>query len=605
MSTSSARPDHLSTFATSLTTRSNRVDAEVDAVASSMAHFQETCPDAAMIDRSDLTASSALEQARALAIAVGQVGEAFAWADRGDASSVATANDLALCDVIATAYPGLSGTGLGAPRRDQLADARERGIAIAQLAEEGRWAEIEELLATVPSAWTEDPAYGAALFNELPPEAVRGLVEGMVGRGLGYRNGVGIGLLTLSRLHNAASQTLDESGPHAPRMDTDLRDQLSTTVVGRNALRALVGTSHLPAGRTYLDSLVAPLLLDHEAETDISLTLTAGYLVGSGTRRDGDVLTIDAINRVPGAASTLIHGEIPGHLVEERMARLYEVAEGEAQDSLATSLDIALHLPDLAGPDHASQRARVMNQVVHEVSKDPGAVREPLATALADTTFDDLGYWGVRTQRGTEVDRAEVTAAMEAIASHERSFVTMTTGLEMHQREYLAGAVEEHPTSDPKDLGNIDSVSDALEDGAERADQPGDPWGLAFVIADVGLNLAQQALPGGRVAKRIVRPAVDYGLDRAHEASIPDPGDREEQVDRQQVRRRANAWAAVAEEDRLAGRLRPTVGDVTIRNADDLRRLATDPDAVTDLANWEAGQPDDIVALVDQLAPTG
>lgn len=600
MPTSSARPQRLHRYASTLDEQAARVLGRVDTVSEALRRYQLACAGGPSLVAPHAAARDRLVQARSLADSVNRVADAFAAADSGGGTALSTTNDVALSDHIAAQHPGIATGDLLAPRRALEDHGRATGRRLRYLIANRRYRDAEVVLRELPDASTRDPGFGAALLNQLPPRTVIELYGNLSSRTVGGWREPGRSERILSRLHNAATHTW-ETPSLSPSLGRDLVEELARTTNGRNTLRALLGTSALPAGTAYLDRLVVPLLLDHDAEDD-GLALAAGRsLTGADGRGDGDAAVLAAVGRNPVTAVHLVSAEVDGHPVDDRVSRLYAVARRDAQDELAGVLDAAVRHPELAGQSHVVERGRTMNRIVEEVAADPGAVGEPLATWLAETTYDDSPYWTVRSGRGTDADRAQATAVFEAVASHDRSFVTATTGLQIRERRCLAGAVKEVPTCNPDELGDIASLTDQFEEGAKRADRPEDRWNWAFAVADRGLDLAQVAVPAGRAAKAVVRPIADAGLSYAHEQSRPGPGHRAAKVEAQTLRRRRNAWVAMAQDGDRADLLVWAVGDSSIHDVGDLRRLAIDADAQVDLGAWERAQPTSLQERVDEL----
>lgn len=600
MPTSSARPERLHRYASALDEHAARLQARVDTVSEALRRYHLTCADGPSVGAPDVVARGRLVQARSLAGSVNLVADAFTAADSGGGTALSTADPVALCDLITARYPGIATGELLAPRQELEDSGLATGRRLRYLVENRRYGDVEVLLRELSDASTRDPGFGAALLNELPPRSVIELYANLTSRSVGGWREPGRGERVLSRLHNSATHTWG-----SPSLSSSLRrdfiEELAATSNGRNTLRGLLGTSAIPPGTTYLDELVAPLLLEHDAGDD-GLGLAADRsLSGADGRSDGDAAVLAAVGRNPAAAAHLVSGAMVGHPVDDRISRLYAVARRDAQDELAAVLEAAVLHPDLAGRDHARERGQAMNRIVEEVATDPRRVGEPLATWLAETTYDDARYWTIRSERGTDADRAQVTAVFEAVASHDRSFVTVTSGLEIRERRCLAGAVKEEPTCDIDELGDITSLTEELEKGAKRADRPEDQWGWAFAVADRGLDLAQVAVPAGRTAKAVVRPVADAGLSIAHDKTRPGPGNRATLAEARSLRRRRNAWVAMAREPDRAEQLVWTAGDSNIRSLPDLARLAIDADAQVDLAVWEQGQPTALRQRVDQL----
>lgn len=543
MTTNSARPELLAQFSADLARRSRTTAATVDEVTMAFARYHATCPDGLPLPRPDLDAHQVLGRTAALATGVDQIGAAFARADRQGGATVATASDLALSDAIIAVAPGLFTGVLAEPRRWHEELARRTGAQLAEFADHQAWAQAQELLRRLPEEATDDPQFGAVLFAQLTPHQVLVLANGLFAYGGAQGTEIGTGIRCFSRLHNAATSVWAAQPRDRDLPEIGLHDELARSSVGRDALRLLFTTSHLAPSASVLIGAVVPL-----------------YDLGG------------AIN--------------PG-----------------TEDEVTRVVDGALHGPELSGPDHDVGRHQLMNRLVTVAAADPRGVDEPLATMLAESVFDDQRFWVERSQRGIPTDRAQITSAFEAIARHDDSFLTLAAGLEVHQREYLAGAVAPIPINDAGDLADLDDLSARLAAGAARADRPDDQWAWAFAAVHAGLDVAQTAIPAGaKTAKIVLRPVVDAGLDWWHQNTIPDPGTKQDQVERQRTRRRANAWAAVAAEPTLATRLDLTVGDGTPMSVDALRSLGTDPDAVTTLGAWERGQPDDLVTLVDRLS---
>lgn len=497
----------------------------------------------------------------------------------------------------------LAGKRLDKEQEDQ---GRAAGRRLRYLLANDSYREAEALLRELPDASTRDPGFGAALLNELPPRSVIEFYADLTSRSVGGWREPGRGERVLSRLHNAATHTW-ETPSAGSTLDRALVEELAGTADGRNTLRGLLVTSELAAGTAYLDHLVVPLLLDHDAAHD-GLGAAARSLSGADGRSEGDAAVLAAVGRNPTAAAHLVSVEMGGHPVKGRIARLYSVARHGAQDELAAVLAAAVRHPDLAGGDRDVERHDVIDDVMVEVAADPGAVREPLATWLADTTSDDPDFWKVTLAPdwSTEAKRAQATAAFEAMASHDESFSTVIKGLEKRERRSLAGAVKRAVKDEPTDgdleeLSAITSQTDQLMEGAKRADRPADDWAWAFTAADIGLDAAEAAIPANRGAKVIVRPAADAGLSYAHEKTKPRPGNKANLAETQALRRRRNAWVAVAQDPDRAEHLGWDAGDSSIHDLDDLKRVADDTDDRFDLHRWEKDQPDTYRSLVDNL----
>lgn len=597
MTTSSARPDQLRGFAVDLRRRVDSTAADVDALARSVARYRSGCGAAAPLDGIDWIARNRLDRARSLATSVSQIAQAFRGAD-GSGSPIATAGSVALGDLIIDRWPALATDALLEPRRDRAEHGRAVGDALRTLTATDDWAGLTQLLGELSPVLVADPAFAAALFGALDGQTVIELVDLLAGAGAGLPANSGLGLIQLSRLHNSATHAGAGPGPNG--LDADLLGELVSTRSGRNALRLLLTTAPAAPAPEALGELLAPLLLDHDAEGDALPTATSIAVHGTGPGADGDAALLALVSTMPDVALALINAPLSGHRRAGRFSELYGPANGQAQDALAGALDAALHHPDLRGPGNSLARAQVMNDVTAQVSGGPTAVRAPLATVLADTVFEDTAYWATRARRGTADAQGEITSVFEAISRHDRSFVTLAAGLEVKQRAHLSEAVAGR-TTDLGALDDLDAISKRLQDGAEQADRPGDPWGWAFAVADKGLDVAQMAVPGAKAAKTVLRPVVDAGLEYGHERSRPDQGTRGSDVERQRVRRRANAWAAIAEDPVMGRRLVTDAGGASL-DLGDLRALGTDPDALSELAIWEAAQPADLHALADRLA---
>lgn len=612
MGTTSARPDLLHGLAEGVGAHAARAHGLIEQAAASHRRYVATCPDGDPVPPVELRARGPVDDLAGLAASVRQLADAFATADRGGGPrGVAVVDDVRFADHLATHHPGIAAGDLLDPRRELDADGRRLGARLRALTEDNRLTDAEGLLLELPPEVAADASAAAAFFDELPAPTLVGLVDHLAARSPGGWRDPTRALRELGRLHARATWS-GEPGHRGTSLDRSFAQVLTDTGAGRDALRLLLAVTARPVATAYLRPLLRPLLLDGRPRDRGLGTATVAALAHGGARRSGDrdAGVLRAIARNPVVADHLVRGALVSHPRDERIERLLMLAEDDAQDELTALLEQTIGQDALAGPDHAAERGLLLNDVVAAVATDPDAVRLPLATWLAETTFDEAGFWEGRAGNDIGDDRTGLVSALAAVASHERSFATAVAGLEVRERTAL-GIVVEAPPGEAREavvdaLDRMDDLAAVLGEAAERADRPGDPWGWAFTVADKGLDVAQVAVPLGRTAKLVLRPVVDAGLRHAHEATRPEPGDRAEQVAVQQARRRRNAWVAVAtssehREDLVWDERRSRPGAVT--GPADLRRLGTDADGVVVLAAWAARQPADVRALVEDLVP--
>lgn len=171
MTTSSARPELLRSFAVDLAAQTERARTDVDAVTRAMARYRAGCGAADPVAGIDWIARNRLDRARHLATSVGQIAQAFTDADGGIAgSAVSTPTDSALARAIDDRAPGLSSGLVLAPTHTE--DGRRLAASLGSLS----GAEAADRTARLDQLLTSE-AMAAGFVNELGTEGLVDLYE--------------------------------------------------------------------------------------------------------------------------------------------------------------------------------------------------------------------------------------------------------------------------------------------------------------------------------------------------------------------------------------------------------------------------------------------
>lgn len=605
MTTSSAHPDRLAAYRVELHAATRRADDVVADATAALHAYRAACPDGTGSPGSaPLLARSTLDMARAHAVAVGQIGEAFAAADRGGlAAGPARIGDLDLSRHVARHSPGLAAGVLLGPLRAQQRRGTAMGTAVTEALGQGDLVSAGRLLLDITDEDAADPTYAAALLNELPAEDLAGLTEGLALVTIEPWLDPAPPLERLGALHQSASVTWEGGWHHGAVLSPVLVSDMLGDVTGRNAVRALTGIPGRQPANAYLAEVVGPLLVDSQAATDGAVTSFGHFLADAPAGPDVHLLGI--VGAEPEVAVHLVSG------TEHPNALAVAHARGgpEVRDALGEVTAVALEHPDLATPENAFPRGRLLLDVIETAAADPRAVRPAMAEVVADSMRTDPTFW---TGAADGPTGESMPGAFEAVARHEEPLMRLLIAIDDHEQTIVGDLVSPDPRFGRSDLIKLDMVQGHLRDGAEAADVPDDDWRWAADAAHWAVDQAEDAAPDQyQVAAAVARPVLQGAIDRAHRASMGDPGTSLDKVTDQQHRRRRNAWIAVAREPALADALVWDVGGSDIASVGDLDRLDGSAESGLALQIWADGQPSEVRNLVESLAlpaalpPTG
>ena len=611
MAVSSARPQHLVGYAAHLRAAAARVEPVArDARRAALAYLA-SCPDDDGTLSPTLLADRVTQDLTALAARVAAVADAFTRADSGGSPLVATATDRAVGHQLLAHHAALATGELAQPVTEAAHRGRAAGEAIAAALQRDHVDDAAAVLHGLSEADTRDPVAASALVNELGAHHLTALTEALVRRSVHHRR-PSTELRLLARVHHTATHTWEPGATGPFVLSRALVHDMTRTREGRNALRVLAGSTQRVAGTAYLVHLARALLLEGSAADDTGPDRMTGFLT-LASEGDGDAALLGAIARSSDASYAVVHGAIPGHLRDHRLAELFEVAHHDAQDELATMIHRTVHHPRLSDPHHELEptvdpylhlRHRIHQDTIAAVARDPRAVRQPLAEVLADSVVEDPTYWIGRTT-SPRPDQ-EVIAAFEAVSLHDDALRTVIIALTRRERAAIAEAVQPGAIA-PTDLHDLPRLWEHLEVGAERADVTPDRASFAFTALQEVVRVGVAAAPIHPGAKAVAGPALQGAVGKAREASEPPPGDAATTVADTRDRVALRVWLAVAEAppDGTAPVWDQRTGGIT--GLDDLRRSASSPDLPGRLQQWEAlqdpGLRDVVRAYADRLTP--
>ncbi|CAN5910060.1 hypothetical protein BH23ACT2_BH23ACT2_19580 [soil metagenome] len=599
MVTSSAHPDRLASYRTALEAVARRAEDVVDDTTAALHSYRATCPDGEATPAVALVlARATLDMARAHALAVGQIGTAFAEADHGNLAAAvgqpARLGDLDLGRYLAQRYPGLVTGVLLEPLRAHEQRGTGTGAAVAEATRRGDIIGAGRLLLDATDPDVADPTYAAALLNELGADELVALTEGLALVTTEGPMAPTPPLERLGELHRAASLTWEGGWSHGTVLSPVLLAQMLTSATGRNAVRALTAIPGQRPGRAHLAEVVGPLLVDSRANTDGATTALSHFLAAGPVEPDAHLLAI--VSDEPDVALHLLAGT--GH--PNALATAHAGAGPEARDALAQVSATALGHPTVSGPANATARGLVLTDVVETAAADPRAVRPAMAEVVAGSMWSDPTFW---TGAADGPTGASMPGAFEAVARHEEPLMGLLIAVDAHEQAVVSDLVSPDPHFGRSELTKLDFVQGHLRAGAEAADIPDDDWRWAADAAHWSVDTAQKFVPESKqVAAAVARPVLHGAIDQAHRLSMGDPGTSLDKVEDQQHRRRRNAWIAVAGDPAFADALMWDVADSGISSMADLHGLDGSTESGLGLRIWADGQPAEIRELVESFA---
>jgi hypothetical protein len=608
---SSAHPDRLRAYGHELASALASALDLARAAEAALARYTASCPDAVeATGGSPLTARLALDALRSHAAAVAVIGDAFARADHGGGDLAVRLDDLELTRTLVEHHSGVAAGALLAPLHGLEEAGAAAGRELAAAVAEGDLHGAGRLLLAVTTDSPPDEVFAAALVNELGPESLVDLTEGIALLAPDPWQDPSLGLAALVSLTTAATRTWDGPPRGTVSLDRALVLALTETAAGRSALRALAGVPGQRPGRRFLALVVEPLLVRSGAATDTGSAL-ASFLEREGRSPDRVLLDLVATDR-----------DLALHLVtadgDDAVATIHaRVGEPDDRRALTAVVAAALAHPDLTTVDGARARRGLVIDVIEAIGSDPRGADPGLVRLAAGTVLTDADAWAAVSSTRTDGD---VSATFEAVALDEDALVTAIAGFELYERRILGdladgarpgtrGAATDRPapTHLPTDLVHLDELLADLHRGAAAADVPDDDWaGLAaggHWLADRAEELAGIDRRA-RLASGAVEPLVRLAIDRAHAASRGRPGTSTDRLHDHRARRRRNAWAALAHHPRHRDHLVWDVVGSPIRSVEDLLVLGDDVEAGAELTAWARAQPADLAAWAEQQVLT-
>lgn len=571
-----------------------------------LTRYLAACPDAAEAPGgSPLVARLTLDALGSHGAAVATVGRSFARADGGGDLAVRL-DDVELSRTLVEHHPGVATGALLAPLRQLEEAGADAGRELAAAVAEGDLHGAGRLLLALTAEGTPDETFAAALLNELGPDALVDLTEGIALLAPDPWQDPSLGLAALVALTTAATRGWDVPARGTVALDRALVVTLTETAAGRTTLRALSGVPGRHPGRRFLALVAAPLLVHSGAATDTGSALAA-FLERDGVAPDRVLLDLVAADR--DLALHLLTADGTGALSSIHA----RVREPDGRRSLTAVVGAALAHPDLATADGARTRRGLVIDVIGAIGSDPRGADPGLVRLAAGTVLTDADAWAALSSTRTDGD---VSAPFAALARHEDALVTTIAGFDLYERRILgdladgaradAGGVPDdrpEPIHRPTDLLHLDELLADLHRGAAAADVPDDDWAG---LATGGHWLADRAeeVAGidrrSRLAAGAIEPLVRLAIDRAHTASRGRPGTSADRLQDHRARRRRNAWVALAHHPRHRDHLVWDVAGSSIRSVEDLLGLGDDVEAGAELAAWARAQPADLATWAEE-----
>ena len=511
MTTASARPDELQTFAAHLASI-DRLDDDLARVRTAAAAYAASCAGAVPVV-SVLQAGGAFDRAVGLARGVRQVASAFLHADGNGRRAIVHIAEHKLLDGLEKRFPGLTSGAIGAAREV------ERGIALGRRIAAAGLDEARKLLAPFDGGHHLDPDFASGVLSGLGSKglvATYDIAATTTGAVVTDRRGRERMMGDLASLLSASGRANDV---HPAR---DLIHDLGRTAAGRVVLRRMVEHLHLhgpapsltvalgealalgpPAARDATAHHAGPSRFELLPRTDDHATLR---LLGADPaaclelerRHPGAALQI--LDRAPDKESASLAAVCVGHVVNGTVRTGATRAwtgvgpppSGLAHDTLLDLPKVAVELDDRLG----GAPAGVSRMLAETARIHPGLVHRLRRPMELD---------GVGSERD-EPKGPTLSQFFEVVARDGQALATATTTLGGQRAAALGDLVHRNPPGrlDAHDVDSTLQTADdevfALAKGADRAGQGEHP--ALEVAIRVGATAIAVALPwaAGQVA---------------------------------------------------------------------------------------------------------
>lgn len=605
MSTSSARPDHLHSFATVASGVAADLDRAAHDAQRAAATWRAAEPTAALPISPGIVTMLA-GTLSGIGAWVRDVAWAFSAADSGSGPrGVAVADESTLAAELVARHPGAAEGDVLEPLRTRIATGERVAAEVLAHPLLQRGAVLERMLDELTPAERADPALAAALLSSLSPEDIEVLVHELAPTHPSQAPGHLGALADLADLLALASRTWDQ--PSVQPLDHDLIAAMLDDPQGRNALRDLVAAATIAPGAAFLSRILGRALLDEDGDADDAVAAEGWFprareVVSPGADADEALLLALAdnpVNLVPWLGADGADAADVGRTLVER------ADSTAAQDDLARALDALLALPELSPTTASTARTTLLIGVARGVA-ERDEISAGLAEVLARSVIDDPAAW--QTLAGQVSSTAdEATPAdrpLARIAAQHDALVGLLAALDVEEQILLRQVVRggDHADAARLALDHHDDVVAALERGAEAADVPAGAWAEVFAAGGYLVGPLVTLLPAGPAIRSLARPIAEAALDAVEQALVPE-GTSAEEVRSQRLARQRNAWLAVATDLHLGGLVDWDVPGSPIHSPDDLGALGRETEARAMLEAWAAAQPTELRVIVADLLP--